>query len=156
MPLDFKRIEACFLLNSIDLLLIQLAQMYRSPDFATFVFTTINDNDNNNDNNTTDYFTPCTCVRGNYSSTTNAVQNVVVLMVVGGRSSVVRILVSPVSDLQWVHISMISQFFSIYHRVPVSVCIQHLTNYLMHVHCTSLPVPLLQYLCTFKIFWGEH
>ena len=143
MPLDFKCTEACFLLNSIDLLLLQLAQMSRSPDFVIFVSTTINDNDNDNDDNTTDYFTPCACARGSYSSTTNAVQNVVVLMVVGGRSSAVRILVSPVSDLQWVHISVISQFFSIFHRLPVSVCIQHLTNYLMHVQCTSLPVPIL-------------
>ena len=26
-----------------------------------------NDNDNNDNNNTTDYFTPCTCTRGNYT-----------------------------------------------------------------------------------------
>ena len=64
MLLDSKRTNASFLPNSTDSLYLITspsgAYILRSGDF----FVDDNDDNDNNDN-TTDYFTPCACVRGN-------------------------------------------------------------------------------------------
>ena len=39
--------------------------MPRSQDLAIFLDNNSNDNDDNDDNDTTNYFTSCTCARGN-------------------------------------------------------------------------------------------
>ena len=52
-----KHTEAKFLPNLR--LHLQFTQMPRSPDLAIF-------DDDNDDDDTTDYFTPCACIRGNY------------------------------------------------------------------------------------------
>ena len=67
MRLDSKHTEASFCQ------LQQICCTYKSLRYLDLkiwqFFVDDNDNDNNNDDNdTTDYFTLCVCVRGNYSS----------------------------------------------------------------------------------------
>ena len=56
---DSKHNETSFSMISTDMLYIQVAQTPRSPDLAIFVLM-MTDSERKND-----YFTPCTCVRGN-------------------------------------------------------------------------------------------
>ena len=61
MPLNSEYTETMEFIAKFDLCL-QFSQVPRSPDLAIFVSMTIDDD-------TTDYFTPCVCMWGNYRNT---------------------------------------------------------------------------------------